>query len=199
MSNPNYTAVLFILDVSGSMSGFENKLEAALHLMLEQQARKLAGYITVDVGYFDDSHYQGIQGADPLTVNLELFSAGGTQLYDSAAVLINTFEKRLDAMPQDAQPGHVVVIIVTDGDSSQARTLGGRNISSKISSLRNDKGWDFAFLGADRHSFDQVRATLGLPEEAGVYHPLTPRGIEKAAEDLGRFISMSRSGERATF
>lgn len=198
MSNPNYTAVLFIIDASGSMDHHRKPLQKALHLMLEQQARKLAGFLTVDVGYFDTSPWGGIENADPLTVDLGMFAQGGTQLYDSTHVILERFEKRINAMPEREKPGHVVVIIVTDGDSTEAQTGPGASVGTKIKGLR-DRGWDFAFLGADSTSFDRVRAKLQLPTDCGVYHPFDKNGIQKAADELGEFISMSRAGEKAHF
>jgi hypothetical protein len=198
MSNPNYTAVLFIIDVSGSMDNRYRTMEQALHLMLEQQARKLAGYLTVDVGYFDDVAYQGIQDADPMTVDLALFANGGTQIYDSSATLISTFQGRLNNLPASQQPGHVVVVFVTDGGSMDANSTAGRNIGNTIQGLRNS-GWDFALLAAEGGALKRVQQGLGLPDDCAVFHPFNAKGIQAMADDLGQFVSMSRSGERGHF
>ncbi len=87
---------------------------------------------------------------------------------------------------------------MTDGDSTDPYTPNGANVGNKIKGLR-DKGWDFAFLGADSSSFNKVRDELQLPADCGVYHPFNKEGIQKAADELGQFISMSRAGEKAHF
>ena len=207
MSNPNFTSILMILDVSGSMGEVVYKsgetkfkvMQDALHKMLEQQARKLAGYLTVDVGYFDNSRYWGERDADPLLLNLSLYAAGGTQLYDNAGKLLADFERKINALPEDQKPGHVVVIIMTDGDSSTPRQSEGVNIKSTIKRLMEVKGWDFAFLCATDYDMPEAIARLGLSNDRVINEPPTKRGIEKMAERLGEFVSMARSGERAHF
>ncbi len=198
MSDPNYTAVLFILDSSGSMNYTHESLQKALHLMLQEQARKLAGYITVDVGYFDHTAYEGAQNADPMLVNLGMFAAGGTQIFDTSAVLLANFESRLAKLSEDKKPGHVVVIVVTDGDSSGPTTSGGLNLKNYVTG-KISEGWDFAFLGADQSSFRKVSMQFGIPQKNGIYHPLNKSGIRDSARELGEFISMTRAGERAHF
>ena len=197
MSNPNYTAVLFVLDVSGSMGGRYEFMEDAMHMMLEQQARKLAGYITVDIGYFDDSAYMGEVDADPMTVHLSMYAGGGTQIYDTTAAIVKQFQARLDALPEHEQPGHVVVIIASDGESSPPNTDAGYKINHQISALTK-AGWDFAFLAAGAN-LTRVMQTMGMDSKQCIQEDFTPKGMERMAERLGAFISMTRAGERAHF
>lgn len=205
MPNPNYTAVMFVLDVSGSMSeshdGRRHKyqiMQDAMHKMLEQQARKLAGYITVDVTYFDDVAYEGEFDADPMTVNLSLWAGGGTQLFDSTAALVDNFEKRIKAKPADEQPGHVVVVVMTDGQSYGPQTDNGRRLPSTVQRLKGE-GWDFAYLAADTSSHHGALAQLGISADCMVSENPNDKGIQIMADKLGEFISMSRSNERGHF
>jgi hypothetical protein len=198
MSNPNYTALLFILDASGSMDGRYPMMEDALHMMLEQQARKLAGFLTVDVGYFENYATQGEQDGDPMLIHLNMFANGGTNVYDSTATLLSTFEGRLSALPEDDKPGHVVVIIMTDGDSNSAHTSEGRDVANTVRRLTAD-GWDFAFLSADSGALERVRGDLGIPKDCGVEEDFTEEGVAIMAHKLGEFISGVRSNERGHF
>ena len=204
MPNDNYTAILLVLDSSGSMChrigehGEEayEVMQNALHMMLEQQARKLAGYLTVDVGYFEAKPTQGEQNADPMLINLSMFARGGTQIYDSTAALVATFEARLKALPADEQPGHVVVVVMTDGESYPADKQAGRNMPATTKRLIGE-GWDFAYLAAGGGLGGYHG--LGIPKENVINESMTEEGIAIMAEKLGQFVSMSRSGEDAHF
>lgn len=204
MSNDNYCAVLLVLDSSGSMCDRvgDNGEEAyaimqdALHMMLEQQARKLAGYLTVDVGYFENRATQGEQNADPMLINLSMYAGGGTQIFDSTATLVANFEDRLKALPADEQPGHVVVVVMTDGESYPADQQAGRNMPATTKRLIGE-GWDFAYLAAGG-GLGGYRG-LGIPKENVINESMTEEGIAIMAEKLGQFVSMSRSGEDAHF
>jgi len=199
MSNPNYTAVLFILDVSGSMGGHFHLMEDAMHMMLEQQARKLAGYITVDVTYFDDDPYWGEADADPMTVHLSMFASGGTSMFDSSATIIDNFEAKVNKMPENEKPGHVVVIFASDGVSEYDITHRARDLPQTTKRL-NKAGWDFAFLSAGSASgLQQALPQLGLDKSVAILEPFDEDGMKRMAEQLGQFISMTRSGEKAHF
>lgn len=52
MTNQDYTAVLFIIDRSGSMTWIKEDMEGGINGVLEEQ-KKLPGEVTVDVAYFD--------------------------------------------------------------------------------------------------------------------------------------------------
>lgn len=207
MSNPNYTAILMVLDISGSMSDtvYLDKggrcerheiMQRALHNMLEEQARKLAGYLTVDVGHFDNYANMIETDADPMTVDLALHARGGTQVYRGTLELVREFEARIKSMPENEQPGHVVVIIMTDGDSSMDVTQG--KAAAKNQQLIAE-GWDFAFLAAHHGALDKTIHGLGIPASSGVEEAFTEDGVNSMVKQLGSFVSMSRSGERGHF
>lgn len=200
MPNMNYTALLLIFDASGSMGGHERELMVqAMHEMLEQQARKLAGYITVDAGYFSTNARMMLTDGDPFTVDLGYngIMGGGTDIAGGFKTLVTEFEQRLKALPEDEQPGHVVVMFSSDGsgngDYGQAKALTAR--------LKGE-GWDFAYLAAEDASdgysmLDEVNRTLGFPTDCLLSYPLTPDGMSEAAVALGGFITMARGGGEA--
>ena len=198
MSNPNYTALLLINDVSGSMDDAYEPMEKVLHNMLEKQARKLAGYLTVDVGYFDDLAYQGEQDGDPMLIDIGLYASGGTNIYGPSLQLLNTFERRLNALPENEQPGHKVVVWMTDGGSSE-RGNQPDMLRQKVKALKAEGDWDFAFLGSFKGAYAAVGVNMGLDRSESIDYHNSDKGREAMADQLGTFISMARSGERAHF
>ena len=207
MPNANYTAILLIMDVSGSMSqdvmynGQQAEvyevMQDVIHLMLEQQARKLAGYLTVDVGHFDTRANMLVEDGDPLLTDIGLYAGGGTQIYDTSAQLLAQFENRLKSLPENEQPGHVVVIIMSDGDSSPAQG-DGVYVKQTISRLTGE-GWDFAFLAASQYGVEGSRKGLGISADHSIKCDNSQAGIEDAADKLGSFVSVARGGGNAAF
>jgi hypothetical protein len=194
MSNPNYTAVLLINDTSSSMYDAVEPMQEVLHDMLEKQARKLAGYLTVDVGYFSSSASQGEQDGDPMLINLGLYASGGTEIYNSSVRLLTTFENRLRSLPQNEQPGNVVVVWMTDGQSSGAPG----ELPNMIKRLKG-VGWSFAFLGSFKGAFASVGAYMGLDKSESIDYSNSDAGRARMADQLGEFISQVRSGEKGQF
>lgn len=199
MSNKNYCAVLFVLDSSGSMDNDYEPMQAAFHMMLEEQARKVAGFITVDVHYFEENVTWGEENGDPLTIDLSMYANGGTQIYDTTGKIVDRFEKRLKAVPENEQPGHVVVIVMTDGDSRPPTNDYGRGVSNQIKRLTGQDGWDFAFVARKGVDVQTVSKNLGIPMSNTVQENFSDKGIRKIADQLGGFISASRSGADAHF
>lgn len=192
MANDNHTHIIFIMDCSGSMGGIFQPLQDAMHLMLEQQARKLAGYITVDVNYFEGFLTRGPRDADPMTVHLNLFASGGTDIYKPTRTVLDEARSAINAKPEHERPGHVIVVIMTDGQSS-----GHSEPARQAVKERMKAGWDFAFLAADKQAMQH--ADLGLPQSSMIYEPPTKEGVEAMAQRLGGFVSMARSGADAHF
>lgn len=192
MPNDNYTHLVLLNDVSGSMDGVYPPFEDAMHLMLEQQARKLAGYLTVDVFYFDDSFSTGPSMADPMTVHLGLYAAGGTYMYTAIRTAIKKVEESIGAMEEHKRPGNVVFVIMSDGSSSGDPYAAADRVKQK----RSD-GWNFAFLSAGEGAMRNAR--LGLPADSMIYDSPDAAGVARMAERLGGFVSMARSGENAHF
>lgn len=199
MSNKNYTAVLFVLDSSGSMDDDYEPMQEAFHMMLEEQARKMAGFITVDVHYFEETVSWGEEDGDPLTIDLSMYANGGTQIYNTTGAIVDRFEKRLKALPENNKPGHVVVIVMTDGDSNRATNDYGYNVKTQIERLTTQDKWDFAFVARTGVDVNTVASGLGIPKQNTVQERFTAQGIRSIADKLGAFISASRSGADAHF
>lgn len=190
MPNPNYTAICFVLDVSSSMHHDVKPMQKAFHKMLEDQARKLAGYLTVDVHYFNGGFTAGEEDADPMLIDLAMYANGGTNMYEGVKQGVARFESRIKALPADEQPGHVVVIVMSDGESGGDYQNGVREQNQKL--VKND-GWDFAFVARQGVSLDRACQQLGIPRTNAISEEFSTEGIQMIADKTGQFISMSRS------
>jgi len=196
MSDPNYTAVLLVLDNSGSMGGApQGAMRTALHEVMEQQGRKLAGYLTFDVAYYDTSLFYVETMADPFTLYLDYGrGGGGTMTCRSTLRAIEQFEANINKLPEAKRPGHVVVIVCTDGDTGDHQFAGA--VKNKINALRKKK-WDFAYLFAGQSL--RGNEVLDIPSSNAIAHGFNKEGIAKMVTKLNSFITTARGGGSAKF
>lgn len=185
----NYTAVLLLLDNSGSMAGRIVTMRDALHGMLEEQTRKLAGYLTVDVAYYDTGLYYVEKFADPLQVYLDYgYGGGGTSTIFCMFQAVTKLYQTIQSKPENQRPGHVVVIVATDGDP------GNRGYQSQLADFVRDRtadGWDFVYLNAsgDEEGYRYV----SIPKANQISHSFDAAGIQKMTKALSSFVEKSRA------
>ena len=90
MTDPNYTALLLVIDRSGSMIAIRDAMVDALNRLLAEQSA-LDGLLTVDVVIFDGVIEHTHTMADARTVRIELEPRGGTALMDALGASIQIF------------------------------------------------------------------------------------------------------------
>jgi uncharacterized protein YegL len=148
MSDQNYTAMLVILDRSGSMTGHAAEMQAATQNLIDTQAAE-PGLMTVDVVTFDDKieHTHGF--AQPADVKVSLVPRGATALYDAIGTAFSGFGSAIAALPAHARPSTVLVTIVTDGHENASQEYTSTAVKQLIESKRRDD-WDISFLGANQ-------------------------------------------------
>ena len=82
MTDPNYTAMLLVIDRSGSMTGIRDDMVGGLTTMLAEQAAE-PGLLTVDIVTFDTEIETQCSLADPKNVTTSLEPRGATALFDA--------------------------------------------------------------------------------------------------------------------
>lgn len=146
MTDPNYTALLIVLDRSGSMSPIRDDMVGGLEHMLADQAAH-PGMLTVDLITFDTEIEHTHSFAAPSDVKVLLEPRGGTALYDAVGLSINGFGAALTALPEHARPSVVQVIIVTDGFENSSHEYRLDTVRALIKQQTEKYGWEFVFLG----------------------------------------------------
>jgi pyrimidine operon attenuation protein/uracil phosphoribosyltransferase len=163
MTNPDYTALLLIVDRSGSMGPIRDDMVGGLEALLAAQASQ-PGQLTVDIVTFDDAVEHQATFADPATVRIELEPRGMTALLDALGESLEGFRTALSAMPQHARPDTVQVVVVTDGHENASTRWTQRRVNALVTELTAELGWDFVYLGAGQ---DAIEVGRGLGFEAG--------------------------------
>ena len=194
MADTDYTALLIVLDRSGSMSSIRDDMVGGLERMLQEQAAQ-PGMLTVDIVTFDDQIEHTHVSAAPEEVRIELQPRGGTALYDAVGIAVNGFHERLSALPEHARPAMVQVIVVTDGHENQSREYTAATIRALIEQRRKQSSWDFVFLGADQDAVLTARG-LGIAADRSMTYARGSRNVDAMATSVSRHLTQTRRREQ---
>jgi uncharacterized protein YegL len=178
MTDPNYTAMLIILDRSGSMSDIRDDMVGGLEQLLATQAAE-PGLLTVDIVTFDDQIELTHSFAQPDDVKIELVPRGSTALYDAVGRSLNGFGEALAKLPEHARPGTVLVTIVTDGMENASTEYAPEVIAKLIAQQRDKYQWDISFLGANQDAILEARK-IGIDAGDALTYSATGAGVGSA-------------------
>lgn len=191
MTNPDYTALLFIIDRSGSMITIKDDMEGGINGVLEEQ-KKLPGEVTVDVAYFDyeliyEEHFLSLDSAA-----IEIEPRGLTALHDAIVISTKKFGESLAQLPEEDRPGTVLTIIVTDGEENASSHHTLSDVKELITQQQDVYGWEFLFLGANQDALE-TGASFGLRKGASVTYTANAAGTRDASSFIAATITSART------
>ena len=191
MTNPDYTAILFIIDDSGSMFTIKEDMEGGINGVLEEQ-KKLPGKVTVDIAYFSSTVKYEEKFVPLDEASIEINPGGMTALYDAIVLTGTQFGEALAALPEDERPGTVLVVIVTDGHENVSREAKIEDVKALITQQQDVYGWEFAFLGANQDAIE-TGESFGLRKGASVTYDASQAGVALASNYIGATITSART------
>lgn len=197
MTNPNYTALLFIIDRSGSMYAIKNDMEGGIKTLLEDQ-KKIEGDVTVDFAYFDNKFEYDQKLASLTAAAPKIEPRGSTALYDAIVRASNEFGQSLAAIDEDARPGKVLVAIVTDGYENASRESTIEDVKNIIETQQNVYNWQYIFLGANQDAVMTARS-FGMSKGSAMSYDATSAGAASATRGMSNYISGFRQDGNADF
>jgi len=196
MTDPNYSALLLILDRSGSMEDIRHSMIEGMNTLLRDQAAA-PGLLTVDVLHFDDRMRFTHKFSDPSNVFIEIEPRGGTALNDAIAYGITDLRARIQALPEHARPQQVEVVIVTDGLENASTEFGTSQIRELIEQQRS-LGWEFTFLGADQDATLEGGA-VGIEPGRSLSFRANDASVGAATRSASKLLAKSRASQAAQF
>jgi hypothetical protein len=189
MTQQDYTALVFIVDRSGSMSRIAADMEGAISALLDSQ-KALPGKLTVDTVLFDDTvefvHYW----ADPEDVQVRIAPRGSTALYDAIGFKVDQFGLALASMAPEYRPSKVIFAIVTDGFENASREHTADSVKRRITHQTEKYGWDFTYLGANQDAV-LVAQTMGIA--AGSALTWNTANAHVAAQTMDAYVTGTRT------
>jgi len=154
------TLIAVVMDRSASMEPCREEMRAAFAEFIAGQ-RTAPGACAVSLYQFDDQ-FEAVYQALPLEAvpPLVLEPRGGTALHDAVAKAIITVRR-------DADPDHVIMVIITDGAENSSKEYegeqGARKITGMISRRQAADGWEFIYLGAGLQGIASAAGGRALP------------------------------------
>ena len=193
----NYTAMLLVVDRSGSMASIRTDMEESLAALVANQAKE-PGLTTVDVVTFDTEQSLDYQMAAPSAVKIVIEPRGGTALWDSLFFSIDGFTKSIASLPEHARPRKKIVVLATDGDENSSVSIQLPALKELVQSKQKNDGFEMVFLGANQDAVLEG-TNLGFQADASLTFDADSTGVASMAQAASRFVSDARSGNRKGF
>jgi len=193
--NQNLTEIVFILDRSGSMSGFENDTIGGFNGFVKKQAE--LGQTNLTTVLFDDRYeilHKGIDAKNAVLSDETYFTRGSTALLDAVGKTINKVGKRLSNMPEDNRPGKVIFVITTDGQENASRKYSYGEVKKMITHQTEKYGWEFIFMGANIDVAKEGRS-LGISSDQTFAFKASSAGIGVMYSDVMACCSSIRTAK----
>ncbi len=187
----NITELVFILDRSGSMGGFESDTIGGFNAAIQKQKEK-DGFVYVSTVLFDNDNEvlhdrMDIREIAPMTG--EDYTVGGcTALLDAIGDAVRHIGNiHRYARPEDV-PEHTVFIITTDGMENASRRYSSEEIKTVIKRQTEKYGWEFIFLAANIDAVETAEK-IGIRKERAANFRQTKAGVERSYYAMSEAIT----------
>lgn len=197
MTDPNYTALLVIVDRSGSMASIRDDMVGGLNQLLATQAAE-EGKLTVDIATFGDTLEWQCSLAHPQDVTVALEPRGSTALFDAIGQSVTRFGFTLAAMSEAERPDTVQVVVVTDGQENASREYSGAAVKELVTKQIEQWNWDFVYLGANQDAV-LTGTELGFDSGSSMTYAASPDKVGHMNLSLNRYMTDVRRKTKREF
>jgi hypothetical protein len=198
VTNPNYTAVMLVVDRSGSMHKIRESAQDAINEFIASQ-RAADGRRTIRITQFDDAIETVCVSTDAANVPpFELIPRGMTALLDAIGFSLTEFGKELAAMSEQERPGAVVFAIMTDGFENASVEHDWDWIKEHLQRQQDEFGWKVLYLGANQDAF-HIADQLGVPRGQTMTYAATDHGTRSVVNTMTSYVAAAASGETVDF
>ncbi|MBQ6702594.1 MAG: VWA domain-containing protein [Clostridia bacterium] len=187
----NVTEIVFILDKSGSMSGFEKDTIGGFNSTIEKQ-KKEDGKVYVSTVLFSNESEAIHDRVDIEKIGKmteEDYVVGGcTALYDAIGDAIHHIGNiHKYARPEDV-PEHTVFIITTDGMENASHRYSSKKVKEMIKERTKKDGWEFIFMAANIDAEDTAEK-MGISPQMAVNFVQDEEGIGASYDAMSMAIT----------
>lgn len=160
----NLTEILFVIDKSGSMENLVDDTIGGFNGFLESQ-KEQPGQAYLTTVLFSSGHFKLHDRVDirevPRMDRSQYAVGGGTAMLDAIGSTIDEAQLRIDKLPAEERPDHVICVITTDGRENSSQHYNKATIQRMIDHQTRGHGWKFIFLGANMDAVQEA-ASIGI-------------------------------------
>ena len=192
----NVTELVFILDRSGSMSGFEADTIGGFNATIEKQ-KEQEGKVYVSTVLFDNDSeviHDRVDIGDIKPMTRKDYQVQGcTALLDAIGGAIHHIGNvHKYARPEDV-PEHTVFLITTDGMENASHRYSSARVKDMIKRQQERYGWEFIFLAANIDAVETAES-IGIRRERAANYRQTKEGVERSYRAMSDAICCVRAG-----
>lgn len=191
----NITELVFILDRSGSMAGFEADTIGGFNSTIEKQ-KEQEGKVYVSTVLFDNysevlHDRVDINEIKPMT-RKDYNVRGCTALLDAIGSAIHHISNVHKYVRPEDVPEHTIFIITTDGMENASHRYSSQEIKAQIKRQTEKYGWEFIFLAANIDAVETAE-NIGIRRERAANYCQTKEGVERSYYAMSEAITTVRN------
>lgn len=194
----NITELVFIIDRSGSMAGFEADTIGGFNSMIEKQKNEGEGMVYVSTVLFDNfsevlHDRVPIREIKPMT-GKDYHAYGCTALLDAIGGAIKHIGNVHKYAREEDVPEHTIFVITTDGMENASQAYSSDKVKAMIKRQTEKYGWEFVFVAANIDAIETADR-IGIRRERAANYRQTREGYAECYEAMSTFVTMSRCAE----
>jgi hypothetical protein len=203
VTDSTYTHISLVADRSGSMESIQGDAQGAIRNFIKEQKAQ-PGYCTFTLAQFDnvyeiytDSAGRRWENVDIQQVNEDdfvLVPRNMTALLDAWGRTMNATGEFLASLPEEARPGHVIFVVVTDGHENASREFKTQQIREMTERQRNEYSWEVVFLAANMDAVE-VGRQFGVAVNSSLSYDASGQGAQASYGALSNAVVNVRSGK----
>lgn len=192
--NKDFTALMLVIDQSGSMGVIREESQQALDGLIKAQKEE-PGKLSIKLVTFNHkvTAHKLVNAEDFEGVTLA--PEGMTALHDAMGSGITLFDKEIKDLEE--QPGKVIVVVLTDGMENSSIEYATASVKQLVES-RKSAGWEFLFLGANQDAVFTAQQ-FGISKGSALTYEATAEGIAESINATTRYLGATRSGLKTEF
>ena len=187
----NITELVFIIDKSGSMAGLESDTIGGFNATLKKHKKDKESKAYVTTILFNtnfDMIHDRIDLSEIKPMKESDYEVGGsTALLDAVGETIEHIKNIHKYARSEDVPDKTLFVIITDGMENSSHKYNNRQIKSMISDMREEKKWEFIFLGANIEA-EEVAESYGILKERSVNYHSDKSGTKAAWESINSAV-----------
>ena len=187
--------LVFVVDKSGSMRGFESDTIGGYNGVLKEQSKNKN--LLVTTALFNQNYEALFDSVSPekATLNEKNYvPQGSTAMLDAIGKTIND----VDARNTPKKERKVIFVIITDGQENSSKEYSYDKIKSMINEKQKKQGWTFMFLGANIDAAGEA-SKLSIPKKQAGQYKQDKEGNKAMYEAISTNVERAAEGKALDF